>query len=226
MTEFLIQKIVTNTLVINIFSTLYLMSPYKKSEVFFMRLCHRSLHSKLILSLYLACKCRRDKRIQQEEGDVTVWVNNAVFGALDYELMWFRYTTIGFCGKEAEIALTIDGEEDGKFDEEQYAAYKALMQKWEQLQYHLLQPILDYYKQKRHELGYDVAYNEEYPAIETTEQLLEKINLVGITVPYGDIYDERDIGLSFDCTWDEENGVGIRLLDEKVSTVGYQDVAM
>jgi hypothetical protein len=155
-----------------------------------------------------------------------MWVNDAVFGELDYGLMWFRYTTIAFCGKESEVVLTIDGEEDGKFEEEQYVAYKTLMQKWEQLQYSFLQPILDYYKQKRHELGYDVEDNEDYPAIETTDQLLEKINLVGIKVPYGDIYNERDIGLSFDCTWDEENGVGIRLLDEKVSTVGYQDAAI
>lgn len=153
-------------------------------------------------------------------------VNDTVFGELDYELTWFRYTTIEFCGKKADIALLIDGEEDGRFDEEQYIAYKALMQNWEELQYSLLQPILEYYQQKRYELGYDIEYNENYPAIETMEQLLEKINLVGITVPYGDIYEERDIGLSFDCTWDEENGLGIRLLDEQVNTVGYQDVAI
>jgi hypothetical protein len=50
------------------------------------------------------------------------------------------------------------------------------------------------------------------------------INLVGIVVPYGDIYDEHDIGITFGCTWDTENGLGIRLLDEKVSEVGYQSI--
>ncbi|PGD56642.1 DUF2004 domain-containing protein, partial [Bacillus toyonensis] len=28
------------------------------------------------------------------------------------------------------------------------------------------------------------------------------------------------------CTWDTENGLGIRLLNEKVTEVGYQDVAI
>lgn len=42
----------------------------------------------------------------------------------------------------------------------------------------------------------------------------------------GDIYEERDIGITFDCTWDIENGLGIRLLNERVTEVGYQDVAI
>ena len=34
---------------------------------------------------------------------------------------------------------------------------------------------------------------------------------MGIKVPYAEIYGGRSIGLSFDCSWDEENGLGIRL---------------
>lgn len=153
-------------------------------------------------------------------------INDAVFGELEYNYGWVRYTTIEFCGKEAEIALMVKGEEDGKFDEEQYIAYKSLMQNWEQLQQGFLQAILDYYKQERQELGYDIEVNENYPQIESINQLLEMINLVGIVVPYGDIYEERDIGITFDCTWDIENGLGIRLLNERVAEVGYQDVAI
>ncbi|CCG51545.1 hypothetical protein BANAU_3524 [Bacillus velezensis YAU B9601-Y2] len=54
----------------------------------------------------------------------------------------------------------IDGEEDGEFDEEQYMAYQTLMQNWEDLQPNLLQSVLDYYKQKRHELGYDIELHK------------------------------------------------------------------
>lgn len=149
-----------------------------------------------------------------------------IFGKLKYDYGWVKDTTIHFWGKETEIALMIDGEEDGKFDEEQYTAYQSLMQNWENLQPGFLQSILDYYQQKRHELGYDIVVNENYPQIETTNQLLEMITLVGIVVPYGDIYEERDIGIIFDCTWDPENGLGLRLLNEKVTEVGYQDVAI
>lgn len=49
---------------------------------------------------------------------------------------------------------------------------------------------------------------------------------MGIIVSYKDIYDERDIGLTFDCTWDIENGLGLRLLDEQVNDVGWHDVTI
>ncbi|MED4726900.1 DUF2004 domain-containing protein [Aneurinibacillus migulanus] len=153
-------------------------------------------------------------------------INDAVFGELAYFLVWSRDTTIHFYGKETEIALTVEGEEDGKFDEEQYTAYQSLIQNWEHLQQSVLQAIFDYYKQKRHELGYDIEFNEDYPLIETQDQLLERIALLEIVVPYGDIFEDRDIGLLFDCTWDTENGLGLRLLNEKVTEVGYQDVAI
>lgn len=153
-------------------------------------------------------------------------VNDPIFGELEYNYSWAKDTTIHFFGKETEIALMIDGEEDGEFDEAQYTAYQSLMQNWEQLQQSFLQPILDYYQQKRHELGYDTELNENYPLVETTDQLLEMITLDGIVVPYAGIYEGRDIGILFDCTWDVENGLGIRLLNEKVTEVGYQDVAI
>ncbi|MEK8212699.1 DUF6985 domain-containing protein [Paenibacillus sp. FSL L8-0463] len=153
-------------------------------------------------------------------------INDPIFGELEYNYTWAKDTTIHFFGKETEITLMIDGEEDGKFDEDQYTAYQSLMQNWQQLQQSFLQPILDYYQQKRYELGYDMEFNEYYPLVETTSQLLEMITLVGIVVSYAGIYEGRDIGILFDCTWDAENGVGIRLLNEKVIEVGYQDVAI
>ncbi|WHY59113.1 DUF6985 domain-containing protein [Peribacillus simplex] len=153
-------------------------------------------------------------------------INDPIFGELEYEYGWAKDTTIHFFGKETEISLMIDGEEDGKFDEEQYMAYQALMQKWEDLQLSLLQSILDYYKQKRHELGYDIGLNENYPLVETTNQILEMITLDGIVVPYAYIFEGRDIGITFNCTWDIENGLGLRLLNEKIIEVGFQDVAI
>lgn len=153
-------------------------------------------------------------------------INDPIFGELVYEYGWAKDTIIRFFGKETEISLMIDGEEDGEFDEEQYMAYQALMQNWEDLQPSLLQKILDYYKQNRHELGYDIRLNENYPLIETSDQILEMISLDGIVVPYADIFEGRDIGITFNCTWDIENGLGLRLLNEKIIEVGYQDVAI
>ncbi|HDR4697011.1 DUF2004 domain-containing protein [Bacillus cereus] len=114
-------------------------------------------------------------------------VNNSVFGEIEYNYAWAKCMPITFIGNVTEIDLMIDGEEDGVFDEGQYVAYQSLIKNWEEVQISLLHSILDYYKQRRCELGYDV-------------------------------------GITFNCTWDIENGVGVRLLNEKVMEVGYQDI--
>lgn len=68
--------------------------------------------------------------------------------------------------------------------------------------------------------------NKAYPPIETHDQLIENITLVGISVPYDFLREGRNIGISFDCTWNPEDSVGVRLINEKVTEVGYQDVAI
>jgi hypothetical protein len=158
--------------------------------------------------------------------DFIMKMNDSVFGELEHDYVWTKDTTIQFFENENKISLMIDGDEDGIFDEEQYLAYQALMKNWNDLQQNFLQKLLEYYQQRRYELGYDIAFNENYPLVETTGQILEMIELDGIVVPYGDIREGRDIGVLFNCSWDKENGVGLRLLDEEVIEVGYQDIVI
>ncbi|WP_340024262.1 DUF2004 domain-containing protein [Paenibacillus sp. FSL K6-1096] len=153
-------------------------------------------------------------------------IDDEIFGELNYEFGWTKDTTIEFFGKEYEISIMIDGEEDEEIDEEQYESYSSLMQHWGELQHSFIDAILKYYIQKRHELGYDVEVNESYPLITSTDQLLNYISLSGITIPFPDINEGRDIGITFDCTWDNENGLGLRVVNEQVLKVGYQDVAI
>lgn len=153
-------------------------------------------------------------------------INDLVFGEIEYEYIWSKNITIKFVDKENEISLMINGDEDGEFEEEQYIAYKSLMEKWDYIQDNILDSILNYYKEKRHELGYDIEKNEAYIPIETKEELLKNIVLTGIIIPYSGVYDGRESGVTFDCTWDKENGIGVYLVDEKVIEVGYQDIVM
>ncbi|AAK79613.1 ADP-heptose:LPS heptosyltransferase [Clostridium acetobutylicum] len=153
-------------------------------------------------------------------------INDSIFGELEYDYIWTKDVIIDFLGKETEISLMVNGDEDGVFEEEQYIAYTLLMKKWSNLQEEILEAILNYYKSKRHELGYDIENYEKYPLIENIENLLKNITLVGIVIPYSGAYDGRECGVTFDCTWDNENGIGVCLVDEKVIEVGYQDVVM
>ncbi len=102
-------------------------------------------------------------------------IDDAVFGELEFNNYdWIGYKNIEFFGNEVKVALIVRGEDDGQFEEEQYMAYNFLIERWQQLQQSILEPILDYYKQKRYKLGYDVESNENYPLMETVTQILKK----------------------------------------------------
>lgn len=153
-------------------------------------------------------------------------INDSIFGEIEYDYIWFRRSKIKFFNNEVDIMLMIAGDDDGQFEDGQYESYQALINKWNEIQETFLEPILEYYKQKRKELGYDIQLNKNYPEIKSTKELLNYITLVGIKVPYADIYGGRSIGITFDCSWDEENGLGLRLNNEEVIDVGYQDIAI
>lgn len=153
-------------------------------------------------------------------------INDRIFGELEYDYMWFKDVEIDFFEKKVEIVLSIDGEENAKFDNKQYEAYNLLIENWNEIQNKIVKSILDYYKEKRSELGYDITFNEKYKLIETFQELMNNITLVGINIPYGECFDGLGVGITFDCTWDKENGVGVQLVDGNVILVGYQDITM
>lgn len=151
---------------------------------------------------------------------------NEVFGEIEFDYTWSKEEEIIFNDKKEDIVLLIAGDEDGEFEEGQYEAYAIFKDKWNIIQRSILSSILEYYNARREELGFDVEINTNYPYIENEDVLLNHITLVGIKVPYADVYGGRSIGLSFDCSWDEENGLGIRLNNEEVIDVGFQDISI
>lgn len=152
--------------------------------------------------------------------------HNTAFGEIEYDYSWFKYSKIDFFDKETEIIIIIAGDETGEFEKGQDEAYQLFMASWNRIQNHLSDHILEYYKKKREELGYHLELNENYPEINTNQQLLQHVTLVGIKIPYTGIYGGRSVGISFDCTWDKENGLGLRLKNEEIIAVGYQDIAV
>jgi len=161
-------------------------------------------------------------------------IRDAVFGEIEYDYIWYRKGKISFMNNETDIMLMISGDENEDFEDGQYEAYQALLESWSETQTKLLDPILEYYQERRTELGYDIEdedgiegeEEDNYPQIDTVEQLLEHIQLVGIKVPYAGMYGDggRSMGISFGCSWDSENGVGVRLYNEQVIEVGAQGI--
>ena len=99
------------------------------------------------------------------------------------------------------------------------------METWERIMSDTAEAIKEYYLDLRKELGYDQEYNADYPPLDNTESILQMISLDMMVIPEDGIFDGRCVCLAFSCSWDEENGLGIRFVNEEIDEIGYQDIA-
>lgn len=150
---------------------------------------------------------------------------NSIFGELEYEYGWNGNTNLDWYGNNINVEVVIAGEEDEEIDETQCESYQEFIKNWEKIKEVLLDSILSYYVNLRDELGYSNDSNENYPEITNSIDLKEKITLDSIVIPLSGIYDGRSVALAFHCDWDEENGLGVVLVNEKISDIGYNDIA-
>lgn len=75
------------------------------------------------------------------------------------------------------------------------------------------------------ELGYNDGSNADFPDLHHIDDIIRLIQIEALIIPVSGIYEEKCVNLALSCTWDEENGVGIRFLNEMIDEIGYQDIA-
>ena len=61
-------------------------------------------------------------------------INDSIFGKIEYDYIWFRRSKIKFFNNEVDIMLMIAGDDEGQFEDGQYEAYQALINKWNEIQ--------------------------------------------------------------------------------------------
>ena len=152
-------------------------------------------------------------------------MRDPVFGDLNYEYGWNGTVEIDCFGQREVIGLTVQGEEDDPITDEQRGAFKAFMNAWDGIMDDVAEGIFNYYLGLREELGYSEEYSEEYPPVHQVSDILEMISFDLLVIPQDGIFDGMCVCLAFSCSWDDENGIGVRLVDEKIEEIGYQDVA-
>ncbi len=125
---------------------------------------------------------------------------------------WSKYIIDGEHGN-AEIELSFDSD-DKKINEQQLEGYKSIVQYSAQDWENILNEILAYYMKHYSDLeDWDLH-------IETIEGLSTAIQLNSIS-----IQKSGRVGMSFDCIWDEEHGLGVRIEKSKEVTVGQATYA-
>ncbi|MBQ8965401.1 hypothetical protein [Ruminococcus sp.] len=75
----------------------------------------------------------------------------------------------------------------------------------------LLDHIFEYYQKQRKSWGTVEPNDPKFPEVKDKNKMYEMVSLNTVTV-YDETYsDKRTIGLFYDCTWDEEEGMGIAI---------------
>ncbi|MBC2161510.1 hypothetical protein HCB29_00405 [Listeria booriae] len=144
-------------------------------------------------------------------------------------MYWSGKTSITMFGKKREVTLSIDGEEDANFSLIQREAYTNFMSNMDEIMDAVELGIFEYYEDNYEEyrdMAGEVEADKIAPEISTIKELGNLViptQLISRRVRKNGV---RRIGLVCDCTWDIDNGVGVRIENEKVEEVDYQDIVL
>ena len=167
-------------------------------------------------------------------------MTDQAFGALELDAngYWNGRIKLDFFGTEKEVGLMIDScyESQTEISERQKESFYSFLKKWPELQQTIVKEIIRYYNEEER-FSYGPDDPEEaaawWPEIETVEEMRKWISLDSLVIESDKIVEscragKRCLYLLFSYQWAEDydgNGIGIRLLNEEISQIGFQDIA-
>lgn len=154
-------------------------------------------------------------------------INDIIFGELEYDdYYWIKREKeiYNFFGKNYEINIIINGEENDGINPIQRNSYIEYKKDSIRINMLLEEAIYDFYKEECDE--YRRMFEDEAdlvaPIITSKEELANLIELKNIIIDCTfRNFSNREVIFLFTTTWDDE-GIGIRLVNEKVETIGGQ----
>lgn len=131
-----------------------------------------------------------------------------------------------------DLTVNVDDEE---IVDLQYETYEKFKEKWNDLQKEIAEKIIKYYNEEE-KGSYGPEDKEEFdkwwPEINTIDELLNQIELEGIIIPEAFIMEDvaggRCIYLTFNKKYGndtEDNGIGVKIVNEEVDEIGFKDIA-
>lgn len=131
-----------------------------------------------------------------------------------------------------DLTVNVDDEEIADL---QYETYEKFKEKWNELQKEIAEKIIKHYNEEE-KGSYGPEDKEEFdkwwPEINTIDELLNQIELEGIIIPEAFIMEDvaggRCIYLIFNKKYGndtEDNGIGVKIVNEEVAEIGFKDIA-
>ncbi len=158
-------------------------------------------------------------------------INDDLFGKLEYKNnFWRGKTTIRMFDLEKDILLSIDANENADFSNVQREAFINFNQDMKNIIREAEKQVYDYYienyEEYREMLGNESEADKLAPKIDSISDLKRIVKPVELIVRRIRKNGKRRLGLLCDVSWDIDNGMGIKIEDEMVEEVGYQDIVL
>ncbi|ANC78755.1 hypothetical protein ABE65_018900 [Fictibacillus phosphorivorans] len=155
-------------------------------------------------------------------------INDELFGELEYKNnFWRGKTTIKMFDLEKEIILSVDADESANFSSVQKDAFSKFNQNMKKIIEDAEIQIYDYYNENYQEyremLEYDPEIDKIAPEIDSISDLKKLVKPTELIVRRVRRSKGRRLGLLCNASWNIEDGLGIKIEDELVEEVGYQD---
>lgn len=152
-------------------------------------------------------------------------MKDELFGELSYDYLWEGKTKIKLYETEYNLSLNIDGEEDDEIRQIQKESFIYYKKNENDIAKQIEEGIYNYYKSiyKYIRERSDVNILEKAPDVISYLDMKKLIKPITFCIPYLDDDENREIDILFECTWDFDLGMGVRIINEKVTKIGVQN---
>lgn len=152
-------------------------------------------------------------------------MKDELFGELSYDYLWEGKAKIKLYETEYELNLNIDGEEDDEIRQIQRESFIFYKKNENDIAKQIEKEIYNYYKSiyKYIRERNDVNILKKAPDVTNYLDMEKLIKPITLCIPYLDDDENREIDILFECTWDFDLGMGVRILNEKVAKIGVQN---
>lgn len=147
------------------------------------------------------------------------------YDQFEYDGEWWGKVDFNIGNTVLNVGVKMVIDEEDTIPEEYKNALEWYIDNAESFQDVLLNEILKYYCKERIELGYDESPDDRFPGVSDVSEISKMISLVQITIPDQDIY-SKGVFLAFNCTWDKDEGLGVRIVDGKIIKIYDQSCAL
>ena len=86
----------------------------------------------------------------------------------------------------------------------------------------LAEPILEYYFECKSSWGPDDPDDPMFPEVKDAEELTKMYSINSILIHNPERNEKNTLGLLYDCTWEEEEGMGIKMVGFNIVNIGIQ----